>query len=1454
MSVRKQRKVRKNGKQEDAEMDIQTNSGLCQSAETVTMNVLIQNSQHIHFGSHNISVSELKSKDQQMDWDEELYLSYLSAKESKGNTSEYINIQTLETTFLKRQKTSKKPRSFKNVTNQKLLSYMQDRAELYSLNRHGDCWTVKPTTKAEQKYSPHGSSKTEEVENVDIYSTCTGQESAVGVTIKKEKPWYKTPTSATHLEAKDTSKGAIPKRYGTERKLFAASPAISSDDKMLHQLDLRPKLMLTPQQQMKNSSEEIQKLMTAAKDFEQGQYILINCEKERLACLEGLCLVPWLAVFDFDQKSRSSGLLSVIEKSVRKVKALNICTWKDPPRYNEGSVQWCFIRGCSDMPESLIDSESNKWNRDYQTSIESHLKKLEDDTYGYTNLTLLILWPEEEKVGNLTHHLFRFIMKMDELVEPVVSIILCDCGRIAKSNPFKTLIDLLNDEVTLIHLDIEQICRGLQSKLTDRNKKPAVTHELPTDHGTADNIITQEDAAWLRSEIEVLYKKSPFATSMDPDELQQECKAFFRGGTIKWPIWYVCGSGHLDAERDLLHKMVQRIKSCGESSKSDKIILLHAPGSGGTTCAQRLLWELKDVFPCAQAKLHTGTPISELVSRVEFLGSKTQRPVVLLVDGEEKQRVDNLRKMVKDVILIILYVERYIYSMEEKQSFGSEFWLQGRVSQSESNMFSQKFQALCDDENRKIALQDLSRDVKLGNTHYVYEFGLTAYEHEYKGVQSFVHGYLQLDKNPTADLLPWQTVLGYLSLVYYYGHSSVPCQFFADLLGFPPNATITIKDFDFPMREFVMPDRHEAKSNMIRICHVIIAKEILEQILTRHQVRATKECTETLSKDARSKMHTFAMELVEYASKKKVKAAISHNTVNEILTQIFIIRNSSCHEDPAAEFKQKYKPKLSQLMSDIECSKPYTERLNVFKKLTECFPNNPNFHAHLGRFFAIYRRDNVKDQEEAVKCFEGALRLCQAELAKNVEDVDDKMRVILKLIYHMYGMLYYWRISPYTGKRLGDKPDIRTANEQFENRAEELRQMVQTACFYFGESRRYCPNSAEDTYGYCSEITVRLQLSDFINRHIKGNIVEFIHTKKDNLSKVKCFIRESIGEIDDLIRECLSKQETCEIDPLLYECIKWYEELFKMKAADIRYFISPNNIPNRRLKIICRKLKYAKEVHKACLEYITTPEDIQEIVEDYEAIFNDIHLRDCEFSRKHLDMDYMEWISGIRHIQYKNNYDIETVLSRVKQWNNKVPESLYSKYYLFIMYSLLGLGPNGTLGSMEMMKRAIEVKEGLSKMSKTWVRSRYPLEWYGKGDGIKSLITGFHFSFEGRTPAEISSIPGEHALRLVVLKGTICRPNTGTLGHINLNIEGNTVPFHVAFLPKRYNLNGARYVGEKVEFLLGFSVFHGYEAFNVKVLQSFNCTNCNLSFEFKSDESLISCQCGADVYRTTALM
>lgn len=178
-----------------------------------------------------------------------------------------------------------------------------------------------------------------------------------------------------------------------------------------------------------------------------------------------------------------------------------------------------------------------------------------------------------------------------------------------------------------------------------------------------------------------------------------------------------------------------------------------------------------------------------------------------------------------------------------------------------------------------------------------------------------------------------------------------------------------MEDLPEPVSQFVVFDKNESKTNSIRVCHYLVAKEILEQVLGNgSEQRSTK-----LSVSAKTNLKDICEQFIEYASR---KCSQKSGNIVYILTRIFIFRDNKDMGENAEQIRKK--PVLSRLVLDIHSKGPFfTERLLVLKKLTEAFANDQNFHAHLGRFYA-YCRPNEDD--EAEKCLQRATAICEKQI------------------------------------------------------------------------------------------------------------------------------------------------------------------------------------------------------------------------------------------------------------------------------------------------------------------------------------------------------------------------------------------------------------------------------------------------------------------------------------------
>jgi hypothetical protein len=187
------------------------------------------------------------------------------------------------------------------------------------------------------------------------------------------------------------------------------------------------------------------------------------------------------------------------------------------------------------------------------------------------------------------------------------------------------------------------------------------------------------------------------------------------------------------------------------------------------------------------------------------------------------------------------------------------------------------------------------------------------------------------------------------------------------------------------------------------------------------------------------------------------------------------------------------------------------------------------------------------------------------------------------------------------------------------------------------------------------------------------------------------------------------------------------------------------------------------------------------------------------------------------------------------------------------MCALLTIQKKDTSRHIEAKAMRDEVK----KYKNHFLKPHKPREWLGLWSGIKCLIpgsflkpiddTGFH-------EVEINK-DHNHGVRPKYLKGTIRGNNKRPMcGTICLDVC-NGSQFDVDFVPLRTKekLVGSAYSNQRVEFILGFNVSHGFTAYNVKRLETVPCENCQRNVEFVTDQNIAICKCGENVQKVKAV-
>ncbi|XP_053378130.1 uncharacterized protein LOC128547990 [Mercenaria mercenaria] len=1307
---------------------------------------------------------------------------------------------------------------------------------------------------------------------VEIASSCgKGQPSIVkcsydkdGVSLKENELWYRKgrtnvvcpPTDLTIGSIYQWFLGAMPvvpiEAEPTEVSYRETDIVVSSDKQAA--VDTNERLSDATFPEIGKDFAQFWSYVNSFKGT--NSYILLSGDvpNEQLN-LAKLSLIDWVAVYDFDVFSCSNGLFNAVQDSLESRRHLRIETWREAPPYpSDDGTYWCFLRGRrelsdsrTDSPDGLIESPQN-WFKIAKSGLVENCEQLAIFSDNHTVFTIVILWPKKEE-------LVSFIKKyLDRLVEVLTHsprIVLClneEPATEMGQSQFKSLCYEYTNNIHVCKLNFSKLCLGIGNFIS--KEEPLHSQcELPVACSYLTPIIPEKDTVWLKEDLEVLYLENPYKKSSDGENVKNEMMKFYKGGTLPWFARYHKDADSIDIERDEMKRLEEMIQNHTDDYRTSVITVCHAPGSGGTTLAQRALWNFHRRIPCAQARSGTFLKSSDLERKLSFLYEKTQLPVLLLIDGEEDRKVKYLSNALRRTI--ILHVKRFPWNMQKlvEKNQKDKIYLSGRVSGREAEKLAAKFGEGCSSKMKK-RLKKMRDDISKRLHHYMYEFGMTVYHHEFKGLISYVKGYLQLERNPTHDLLPWQRCLGYLSLVYYYGQTSVPSQFFAALFSRPSDYVMELEeDFPYPTSEFVVYESHERRRNTLRICHYEIAKETLEQLLSRHSRGKPSARSYSLSSCARGKLASFCKEFIEYCNRKKTKDSVYCQTIKHILTKTFIHRDERDRGENEEQDTRK-KQQVSQLLLDIPASKPlFTERLQILETLSSSFPDDPNYHAHVGRFHAFCGPDNEQKAEDR---FTTAIKLCEKKnKGKQLDDLDDSMKSTLMHIYHMYGIVKKRKVSSFTGKQQKDQVKIMSTESEFNEKITDLVHTAEMASDFFTTSREMTPDACDIfTHAFTSEIEVRLQICDYIMRHFDTKaepdkiFKAFLDSSADEDSKY--FVEISIQKIERLILECYMDVNLESADQAtLRRLVKWYNALFKRQILPEESTTLDDEVSDIRLQITSLKLQYGTGTQNLSMECIFDEDAFNKIIDLYEQMFKQIQSNGIggKLGKKEIEYDYREWIFAIRRDICRKTYGIEEVLVHVQNWHHLV-RSPMSTYYLFVLKSLLGFGTETTSGKTECLLAAESLKSELFKKNSLVIRPKYPREWLGSsGDGIRVLQTT-----NRRIGLNENREAGRGLTDLAVCKGTICHPNNGKFGgRIALDLKVSTVS--VFYIPKHSNLEGPRYGGQRVEFNLAFSVEHGYEAFHVKLLKRHGCSSCSAMVEFTSVDESLSCACGEMIHR-----
>lgn len=1000
--------------------------------------------------------------------------------------------------------------------------------------------------------------------------------------------------------------------------------------------------------------------------------------------------VPWNVIVDFDTGTDTDGNYALARELFTHRRALKLTALDDSPTITPRSTVWAAAGGLDSRPTTRPSKGWREWNRTKVPQLGRILDELSRITEP-APVTLVVFGGESDHVSTTCEIVDRVFA---ERVDYVIAN--------SQLDQYAELIDRF--EASAISISFSSVCQGLREIGQANN----TTNEILLPKlGGGTVAVAPDRANWINEQLELVHWEFQPATNGQLDD-----SLFLRGATVSWNDL----NDSLDVDRVIRVRLEQQVLKELEDRETRRVNFSHWPGAGATTVSRRIAWDLHRQFPTVVA---LEIQAQETAERLQHLFGITRMPALVLIDLPDvaKEVVDRLYDALRGshIPVVLLTVERRF----DLRGVGSPHYLDAMLTTREAVGLAEVLANRVPE--RKSALESLIDDQDRRKRTPFY-FGLTAYGRDFHGIESYVETRL----SATPDAISQSVLL--MAFAYYYGQMPLSPQTFGPLFNIPAsklvNLSRVIPDY---VRELLVED-----IDGVRPAHYVIAEEILEQGLGLNAGSRA---------NWRVGLADLASQLIDLLADLPHR---SRGKVSDILRAAIIERVRG--QSPAGPWDADF----SRFLEDV----PSLEgRQRVLEHLTNTFPDEPHFWAHLGRFYSRA----VRDHSEAHVAHQKAIGLLS----------DDS------LLHHMAGMAW-----------CGDLYDfLPSISQGFPNGQERLlRDKIREASERF-EAARALDRRSE--YNYISPVQMILR--------VVGNV----STAHDHRFEPMRFLT-SPGH--DFYRELVDEAQNLLSDLTLIKGDETPSQLQVELQANIERLHGDSAQAIERLtNVLDRRESYKPPLRRAL---------IRTYVSRHQGNWSGLSLRELsrvvELAEANIveepasDYNLRLWLRAIRTAE---NLTVDRVAEQLVYKRLQSP-SVDTTYYLYIMKFLQlesgDLAAKNDVSSL--IAECSRESQGLSRTSSSF-------EWLGKDHGLGGLV---HVSTLGEWDPEVGfwSNPG----RLKRVRGHIARIRHQGSGEIELPSG-----LRVFFAPSRGAVQGgyiAQDIGREVEFYLGFS-YDGLRAWSV---------------------------------------
>lgn len=558
-------------------------------------------------------------------------------------------------------------------------------------------------------------------------------------------------------------------------------------------------------------------------------------------------------------------------------------------------------------------------------------------------------------------------------------------------------------------------------------------------------------------------------------DIQEKAKwDFYSGAEITWEEL----DQQFDVQRDLYPIIRQRVVDLIKTSrKVDIFTIRHKPGSGATTLARRLAYDIRKEdsvgnLQCTVIEIRNCSNIHLTEEYLAHLSEQVENTCVLAVVEAKRVSREKFDRIIKKMSdsgkrMLFLYIETFTgKTIVQKANVA---YLDDNLKSEEVKRFTLKYLGL--------GLKETMLAQARRNNHRleVIDFPLMLRDSETSSnLSTYVKSWM--------DTLPDQLkkFCAYVGFVSKYSDSGVNQNLLKQL--WQDDSHLLLSNYSY-----------ENKSSLRKLLIEEYTQDRLSTGIWRPRYRRFSTfLLDAYKNNWKAGLSDIAKSFITLCS----TAGQLGDDDKDMLYNIFIIRKNADYralEDKNSDMRNKFSLLIKDL-NDMERSE------SLFEALVEAFPDNAVFQGHFARF--LYEKAAaINDIEIDDRLFIDAQERLDIAFGLNPEDAD---------LYHMQGMLLRRRIAALqrTFVREMAKDSDGVDISEYEGTLEDW---VESARIAFEKSISLSPASP---YGYAAECQLFKEAIIFGSKLLQDNTYDFCET-----SPVYAEYTDRLGEALDLFEQ-----------------------------------------------------------------------------------------------------------------------------------------------------------------------------------------------------------------------------------------------------------------------------------------------------------------------------------------------